>query len=392
MAGIVPTRFENVEKARARFGDRVDRLAPYLNEVDPLADAVVATIEKMPAEGWRIFSAAASRGIASVDGAPESFRAFFDHVERVPVWVDWEAIDRGGDALFRAGPLGGIVLGVRSLVLGYASPGGNKPLVFSGRLKEQATRRLNETARFVQATCRRGGLHKFADGYQITLKVRLIHAQVRRMLLASGRWKSDAWGAPVNQHDMLGTSLLFSIILLQGLRQLGVRIPWEDGERYMQLWKYSGHLIGVDPALLPSSEAEALRVGEVISATQGEPDEDSKSLTRALLDSSYDGARTKAEKKNAQRRREFAAAVCRELIGDDLADKMAVERTTWRHLVPFMRRFVSGMEFIRESVPLGVADVPALWAGTRYWDRVVEIGLAGATAEFGLPEKLSSAA
>ena len=389
---MVPTRFVNVASARARFGDRVDRLAPYLDAVDPLADAVVASIEAARTEGWRMFGEAAARGVATVSGAPESFRAFFNHVERVPVWADWESIDRGGDALLRAGPLGGIVLGVRSLVLGYASPGGNKPLVFSGRLKEQASRRLNETARFVQATCRRGGLRPFAEGYQITLKVRVIHAQVRRMLLQSGRWDASTWGAPINQHDMLGTSLLFSVILLDGLRRLGVRISAEDGERYMQLWKYSGHLIGVDPALLPSSEVEALRVGELIAATQGDPDDDARSLTRALLDSSSAGATTRAEKRNAIRRREFASAMCRELIGDDLADKMGLEKTTWRLMVPLVRRFVSGMEFLRESVPLGVADVPALWAGSRYWDRVVEIGLAGATAEFGLPDRLSTAA
>jgi hypothetical protein len=34
----------------------------------------------------------------------------------------------------RPGLLGGLVLGLRSLVYGYAAPAGNKPLVFSGRL------------------------------------------------------------------------------------------------------------------------------------------------------------------------------------------------------------------------------------------------------------------
>jgi len=51
---------------------------------------------------------------------------------------------------------------------------------------------------------------------------------------------------------------------------------------------------------------------------------------------------------------------------------------------------VSSVELVREKVPFG--DVPAVWAGTRYWDRVVEIGLAGAMAEFGLPQGLARAA
>ena len=388
---MIPSRFMNLPQARARFGDRVDRLAPYLMRMDPLADALVETIEAAPANGWRMFTDAAARGIASVADAPEPMRAFFAHVESPPIWVDWKTIDHGGDALLKAGPLGGLVLGARSIVLGYASPGGNKPLVFSGRLEQQAARRLNETARFVQATCRRGGLRKHADGYQITLKVRLIHAQVRRMILKSPRWNTSAWGLPVNQHDMLGTSLLFSVVLIDGLRKLGVHVPWEDGDRYIQLWRYSGWLSGVETDLLPASETEAMRYADLLQATVGEPDEDSRRLTRALLDSPLAGAKTRVERRNGERRRLFGTALCRELVGDELADKLGVAKTSWGLMVPFVKRFVSGVELVRRSVPLGMADVPALWAGTRYWDRVVEIGLAGATAEFGLPDKLAAA-
>jgi hypothetical protein len=211
------------------------------------------------------------------------------------------------------------------------------------------------------------------------------------MLLRSGRWDTERWGIPVNQHDMLGTSLLFSIILLDGLRTLGVHVPYDDGERYMQLWRYSSHLIGVDPDLLPSSEVEAMRYAELIQSTTGDPDEDSRRLTRALLSSPLEGAKTRADRRNGERRRTFGTALCRELVGDELADKLGVAKTSWRLMVPFMKRFVSGVELVRRSVPLGMADVPALWAGSRYWDRVVEIGLAGATAEFGLPDKLAAA-
>jgi len=388
---MIPSRFVNAALARVRFGDRVDRLAPYLMKADPLADGLVETIEKAPAKSWKQFADAAARGIATVDDPPDAMRAFFAQVENPPVWVDWETIDRGGDVLLKAGPLGGLVLGARSLVLGYAAPAGNKPLVFSGRLEQQAARRLNETARFVQATCKRGGLRKHADGYQITLKVRLIHAQVRRMLLRSPKWSTAAWGIPANQHDMLGTSLLFSLILLDGLRTLGVHVPYDDGERYMQLWRYSVWLSGIETDLLPASEIEAMRWAELIQATQGEPDDDSRRLTKALLDSPLEGCKTRAEKRNGLRRRAFGTTLCRVLIGDELADKMGVAKTSWRHMVPFMKRFVSGVELVRRTVPLGMADVPALWAGERYWDRVVEIGLAGATAEFGLPERLAAA-
>jgi hypothetical protein len=383
---MLPTRLCHLPEARARFGDRVDRLAVFFGRVDPLADDVVAAIEGTPG-GWHLFDEAARRGVDRVPGAPAAFRPLFDQVEHVPMWVDWDTVDRGGGVLLRAGPLGGLVLALKSLVLGYTSPAGNKPLVFSGRLHEQAPRRLNETARFVQATITPGGMRPRGEGWQITLKVRLIHAHVRRMILASGRWDAAAWGAPINQHDQAGTSLLFSVIVLEGLRQLGMRIPRAEAEAYVHLWRWSGWLMGVDPELLPATEAEGVRLGEVIAATMGEPDEDSQRLTRALLDAPLRAAKTRQEMANAKRVVRFSAAMCRTLLGGELADKLAVPRTPWRYMVPFVRRLVSSVELVRENVPFG--DVPAVWAGTRYWDRVVEIGLAGAMAEFGLPQALA---
>jgi hypothetical protein len=388
---MLPSRFLNASAARERFGHRVDRLGEFLLRVDPVADAVVETIEGMlPGAGWAQFRRAAQFGIASVPEAPEALRALFAEVERVPVWVDWEALDHGGEVLMRAGALGGIVLGLKSLVLGYTSPGGNKPLVLSGRLEEQAGRRLNETARFVQATIAPGGMRPHAPGWQLTLNVRLIHAQVRRMILRTGRWDAAAWGAPINQHDELGTSLLFSVIVLEGLRQLGVRITRDDSDAYMQLWRWSGWLMGIDLELLPPTEAEGRRLGDIITATQGPPDDDSRRLTRALLASPKAEAKNAHERTNARRLATFSAAMCRSLLGDDTADQLGVPQTTWRYAVPLARRLVSSMELVREKVPFG--DVPALWAGTRYWDRVVELGLTGAAAELALPHRLSRAA
>lgn len=386
---MFPSRFANTAEARARFGDRVDRLGAFFDRVDPLGDEVVAAIEGTPG-GWRLFDEAARRGVERVPGAPAAFRALFDQVSHVPMWVDWESIDRGGSALLRAGPLGGIVLALKSLVTGYASPGGNKPLVFSGRLAEQAPRRLNETARFVQATITPRAMRPHGEGWQITLKVRLIHSHVRRMILKSGRWDAAAWGAPVNQHDQAGTSLLFSMIVLRGLRQLGMRIPFEEAQSYMDLWRWSGWLMGIDQELLPATEAEADRLADVLYATQGDADEDSRLLTRALLRSPLQAARTAREKSNARRLVRFSTAMCRALLGDEMADSLGVARTSWKYMMPFVRRLVSSVELVRETVPF--ADVPAVWAGTRYWDRVVEIGLAGAMAEFGLPQGLARAA
>lgn len=386
-----PSRFVNLAAARLRYGDRVDRLGRYLTKVDDSADAVVDVIEAMPkGEGWRAFERGLRGGARAIPDAPRAMRDLLDEVSEVPAWVDWSTCDRGGEMLMRVGVLGGAVLGARSIILGYASPAGNKPLVLSGRLKEQALRRLNETARFVQAVSRPGGMRPHADGWQITVKVRLIHAQVRKMILRSGKWDAGAWGAPVNQHDMAGTTLLFSLAIIDGLRKLGVRIDPEEAERYIHLWRWVGTVIGVDHDLLPVSEPDATRLADVIEATMGPPDQDSRDLTKALFDAAWDGAVTPKQKRDAARRVLFGTTLCRELVGAEMADALQVPRNTFRYAMPMVRRLVSGVERFTRAVPF--AERGAIAAGTRYWDRVVEIGLQGATYEFTLPNRLGSVA
>lgn len=385
---MIPSRFANVAVARARFGDRADRLAPFLMRVDPIADAVVEAIEALPpGRGWAMLTEALERGIDAVPGAPPAFVALFEQIDRVPVWVDWGVLDRGGELLMRAGILGGTVLGAKSLVHGYASPGGNKPLVFSGRLTEQAARRLNETARFVQAVARPGGLRRSSDGFQITIKVRLMHAHVRRMILRSGRWDEARWGAPINQHDMGGTALLFSLVVLDGLRALGLHITTDEAESFMQLWRYAALLIGTDPEIVPTSELEARRLADLIATTQGPPDDDSRALTRALLESPLTTAKTPAERRNAQLQMRLGQGLVRCFLGEEVADALGVPRTPWRHSLRVLRGITEAGERVRVRVP--AAHRAALAEGTRYWDRVVEIGLAGATAEFRPPERLA---
>jgi len=382
-----PSRYTNLEVARKRFGDRVDRLGRYFAMSDELGDAVIEAIDRMPkGEGWRLFERGITQGSRSIPDAPSAMRELIADAEHVPAWVDWETCDRGGALLMRAGPLGGAVLGARSLVLGYASPGGNKPLVFSGRLKEQASRRVNETARFVQAVCRPGGMRPFGEGWQITLKVRLIHSQVRKMILKSGRWKTEAWGLPANQHDMAGTCLLFSVAIIDGLRKLGMKIAPTEAERYVHLWRWIGRVIGVHPDILSASEAEGMRLADLIALTMGEPDQDSRDLTRALFDGAFDNCKTRKQIRDAERNVVFGRLVCRELIGDELADKLEVPRSTLRHAMPMMKRFIGGVERVTRVVPFG--EKGQAFVGSRYWDRVVEIGLQGATYEFPLPRAL----
>lgn len=386
---MMPERYVNLEAARARFGDRVDRQIPYFFRIDEPAARLVEVMEELPGgKGWAMFQRALSEGIDAVPGAPEAYRAFFAQVEDVPPWVDWMDLDRAGEVLFRAGPLGGMALGAGALVQGYLSPAGNKPLVFAGRLEEQAARRLNETSGFVRAVCLPGGMRRGAEGFQTTLKVRVMHAKVQRLILRSGRWDERRWGAPINQRDIVGTMLLFSAFTLRCLLQLGVSITPDDAERYHQLWRYVTLLIGGDPALVPASFYDEVRLGELIQMTEGDPDDDSRALVKALLNSPLTAANSPIEIRRARLQHDLGTGLVRSFHGEETAEKLGLPRTPWRHAAAVLRGITTASEVVRQRSPAVHRAMVA--NGRRYWDRVIEIGLAGATAEFRPPEALAA--
>jgi hypothetical protein len=378
-----PRRLHNLDEAQRRFGDLPERLVPYLDRLDPVADRVVAALGSLSPEERQLRIEAALAGSAR----DEALAELVESAQRVPVWLDWSRLERANEVFVRPGLLGGITLALSSLVHGYAAPAGNKPLAFSGRLKERADRRLAETARFVSAVTARDGLRPGALGWRLILQVRLMHAAVRQLVLASGRWSHEAWSAPINQHDMLASILLFSSVFVDGIRHFGVHVTQREADDYQHLFRWVGELIGVEPALLPASYDEAKRLADFIRLTQGEPDDDSRALVAALLEGPLRRARTAVEIQRGERHVAVASGLCRSLIGDDLADGLGLARDGHRHWVRAVRATFHILERGRRSVPLVNGLVHAL--GSRYWDLTVERGLAGEPARYELPDRLA---
>lgn len=387
----LPTRAFRLTEARSRFGDQADRVAAFLDECDPLADACVEAFASLGAgRGFELVSRAIADGIDAVPEAPDALRELFASLDRVPAWVDWNVVDRGGELLLRSGPLGAMVLGFRSLVIAYAAPGGNKPLVLSGRLTDNAGRRLAETGRYVHEVARPGSLRRNGEGFAITVKVRLMHAQVRRLVRRSGKWNREAWGEPVNQHDMLGTALVFSVAMVDGLRQLGFRISDEEVHEYMHLWRYASHLMGVHHELLFASERDGRRLGDIIAALQGPADDDARALVAALFSSGLGEPRNRAEALFLRGYRRFAQGLSRGMVGDEIADAVALPDDLTRYALPAIRPIVRMAERVRERSEL--ARRVAIFAGNERWKRVVRDGLGDAPAEFRPPERLATRA
>lgn len=273
----------NADLAVARYGQAGRDWIAGTQIADPVADAVVADFAALPrGAGMTMLQAALQHGIDSVDSPPESLRVLFDEIDHEPDWLDHARLDRAAGHLVRHTASYGTVLGAASLTSGAMNSVAGMPLVLTGRYTSQAAVRSIEVGAWLQSILTPGGLRRYGAGVATTVRVRLIHAFVRRHLLTETDWDSDAWGTPIPQSYMAFTIVEFGRIALAAMHQLGVRYTREELDDIYHLWRYVGLLNGVSHELNPATEADQIRIAELYALTAVEPNEDDRDFVRAL--------------------------------------------------------------------------------------------------------------
>ena len=280
----MPLHARNVSTAIAQYGDVGRAWVRGLSEGDPLADAFAADLVDLGrGPGMRVFRAAIQDGISSVDSPPDSLVALFDEVDVVPSWVDFEQLDRAGDHLARNSLQLGLVLAAASLMVGYTNPAAAYPLILTGRLVDNAGMRNLEVGDWLREVTTHGGMRRDGLGFERTLRVRVIHAMVRRHVAKRPEWDTAVLGTPISQPYMAHTLSEFGSIALAGMDLLGARYDAGELEDIYALWRYVGHLSGVSEALLPADEADQRRIQELYQLTRPPIDDDSRALVAGLV-------------------------------------------------------------------------------------------------------------
>lgn len=269
----------------APSGERWAKLGANLNIGDEPMDRLVEWMSSTGMEQTRpLFDRALTSGIASVPEAPEPLRAFFTEVETVPEWVDWELVRRGQRALRAGGADGMYVARDVSLLGGYQFSGFNKTLIRTGALEKGSNKRFAETMQWALDIISEDGMAPLGIGYRSTIRVRLIHAFVRRHVAAMPDWQGDAWGVPVNQTDMAATLVGALIAPPVGALGMGLVLAPKEYEAIAHLTRYVGWLIGVDDEWLPRDFRDSVRVLYHTVSALSEPDESTKQLAMPMAD------------------------------------------------------------------------------------------------------------
>ncbi|HWJ07871.1 MAG TPA: oxygenase MpaB family protein [Nocardioides sp.] len=325
----IPTSLRRIDDARHRFGAFADTYLAAMWAGDPLADAFVADFADVGhGRAMRMLRQACREGVDAVTDAPASLRALFASLDEVPVWLDAERIYRDSRHTSRYSRASGIVLGAASLVSGYANSAASRPLELTGRYVENAGARTIEVGSWLIAVNQEGGLDRFSEGFELTVRVRIIHALVRADLARRPAWDRAAWGVPICQAYLAYTLVEFTLIPLRAMRRIGAPyLPHEEDAAYAR-WRYLGHLLGIDEALLPRDAAEQERLEEVYLLTRPVVDDYCRSLVasinRDFLVPEIEGVLPRRLGKQAPR---VVHALERLFLGDEIANELAIPRT-----------------------------------------------------------------
>ncbi len=237
---------------------------------DPSADRIVTDVLGGAADvsaGKMIAALTSSKDLLPRE-LPDRVREYFETTAALPDWADPNQIRRGQELFTRHGWMMAAGLFCSSLPQAYCAANGARVLTYTQGMTRHVRPRILETAQFLFDVCEEGNLEEGGKGIHAAQRVRMVHALVRHLILSKGDWDAEGLGVPINQEDLAGTLMTFSVVLLDALETAGIGLTRDDEEAFLHLWKVTGHFVGVAPALLPVDVADARAMMQAIRDDQ----------------------------------------------------------------------------------------------------------------------------
>jgi hypothetical protein len=244
----------------------------------------------------------------------DALQTYLRQGSALPPWAERSKVERAERIFMEDGPLSCTLLFCASLPECYVMPNLADVLHIAGQLEAHTEHRIRQTAAMIFPVMMRGGLMgEHGTGLAQVLKVRLIHATIRHLILhgnpasapsqvppsaaanASSSmhdalmrhgWDVAQRGLPCNQLELAYTLLTFHFVFLRGMRSLGMGLPPADEESYLHAWNVMGHVLGIEESLLTFNMAQSeqlLTQMQMLARTQPAQPDVRPALGQALV-------------------------------------------------------------------------------------------------------------
>lgn len=323
-ADRIPSEYrESYQKARIVNESAADNYIAHTMIGDPVMDALLEEMASLSADDvHRFISAGMQEDEAGLREAPQALRDFFITAPQpVPDWLDQGAFYPGIIAFQRnaANILAGFVAG--TLLVGFSTLI-SKSFTQTGRIFDNGVWRLRQNNRHMLEIFFPGGLERQGDGWKLSVRIRFIHGQIRRLLAESEEWDHEAWGVPISAAHMGFAVANFAGRTLEFSSKLGAEYTTEEKAGFYAVWRYSGYLMGVPESMLYTNEASATEMHQIGLLCEPPPTDESILMSNALINSAPLVAGIEDPEARKSMVNKLIYPVSRGLIGDHLADQL----------------------------------------------------------------------
>ncbi|KAI8947412.1 hypothetical protein F4801DRAFT_605552 [Xylaria longipes] len=256
----------------------------------------------------------------------EKIGKLWSEINTVPEWVDWDQIERGQKVFFRYGGPAITTLTFLSLLGGMGSARTVETLDRTGGFDVKVVRRrlLETTQHTLEVHRDLKSIQPGGDGFVDSVRVRLLHAAVRRRILQMASQRPEYYdmakhGVPINDLDSLGTISAFSIAVMWiGLPRQGIFMRQQEIIDYLALWRYVAYIMGAPHDWMVTPES-ARGMMESLLISEIRPSPASANLANNIITGLKDHAPTYSS-------REFMCAQTYWLSGKDLSEQLEIDR------------------------------------------------------------------
>ncbi len=288
---------------------------------DPDADALINAISDIDHEQQGEFiRVGMDQDEEKLRDAPQGVREFFEKIGTPPAWFDPQSVYPGcsgfhaySDLFLTAFVTDIIIRGFTTLI--------SQSFFMTGRLTDWGVRRLRQNIRHLLEIMLPGGLERHGEGWKLSVRLRLVHAQIRRHLLASEDWDYEAHGLPISAAHVALASCNFSGMMLDSAARIGARLNDEERDSFMQIWRYTAYLMGVPDVLLFRNETEAKEIFRVGYICEPSPGLEAIAMANSVIASAplVIGIDDRSERDDLSN---YGYRLSRSLLGDELADQL----------------------------------------------------------------------
>ena len=334
----IPSAYRSgYERARALNPELAAKYVEHTAVGDPEADDVIDALASFDQrEAHRFIQAGMEQDSKALADAPLALREFFERIETPPAWFDPDSVHAGCRAFHEYSDL--FIPAFFVVTLQNAATLISKAFYMTGRVKTaHGLRRIRQNTRHFIEIMLPGALEPHGEGWKLSVRIRLVHAQVRRFIRASRNWDEAEFGVPLSAAHLALSSANFSATMLWQAERLGARPGAESRASFMQIWRYASWLIGSpEPLLLEGDESRTAELHRIATACEPPPGDESAVIANALVNAVPQVAGV-VDPVEQRKMALHVFRVSRALLGNEVADRLRFPRQRTAGLLAWLR-------------------------------------------------------